>query len=117
MQFGITEEAPYLLNVPLNQNLLSSMGGDSIDIHAGAAETSWMMLDYEELADPDIAKQLKATNLSMDDLRIWLHGGNSAKEITPSGYCGNPANIDLDAIQRIEKETSEAFASYIYKVL
>lgn len=117
MQFGITEEVPYLLNVPLNQNLLSSMGGDSIDIHAGAAETSWMMLDYEELADPDIAKQLKATNLSMDDLRIWLHGGNSAKEITPSGYCGNPANIDLDAIQRIEKETSEAFASYIYKVL
>ncbi len=116
-QFGITEEAPYLLKVPLEQKLLSLMGGDSIDIHAGAAETSWMLLDYEELVEPEIAKHMRATNLSIEDLHLWLHGGSVAREITPLGYCGNPANIDVVTIQQVEKEMVESFASYIYEML
>lgn len=116
-QFGITEEKPYLLSVPLEQNLLSLMGGKCIDIHAGAAETSWMLLDYKELVGTDIAKQMKSTNLSMAELQTWLHGGDKAKEITPLGYCGNPAGIDLEAIRVVEQEIVEAFASYMCKML
>lgn len=116
-QFGITQEAPYLLNVSLDPKLLSHMGSDSFDIHAGAVETSWMMLDYKELVKPDIAKQMKATNLSVAELKTWLHGGNAAREITPLGYCGNPANIDTITIQQLEDETVNAFASCIYKIV
>lgn len=109
-QFGLTQKAPYLLPVPIEQ---STIGNGYLDIHAGASETSWMLLHYADLTNAEVAKKQKATDLSVDNIKLWLHGGEIAKSLTPLGYFGNPSDINMDKIQNMEDEIVTAFSDCI----
>lgn len=113
-QFGLTEDVPYLLRATFEQNENQKY---YIDIHAGATETSWMLLNYSGLVNIEIAKQQKCTTLSIEELKLWLHGGATARSLTPLGYFGNPADIEIDAIREIERKTVMAFADCIVKAM
>lgn len=90
---------------------------DFLDIHAGANETSWMALEFPTMVDFNVAKKLKPTQMEPKDMKKWSLGGNAAKELTPLGYCGNPANIQLEKINRVEIEVVNKYADCIKNVL
>lgn len=90
---------------------------DFLDVHAGANETSWMLLEFPELVDIDLAKQLEPTNLTMQDVWKWSLGGSTARQLTPLGYCGNPANVQLEKIQMVENEAVTAYTNSIKDTL
>lgn len=113
-QFGLLQDVPYLLSAVMKQN---GPAKDYLDIHAGADETGWMLLNYPELVRMELAASQKCTRLSLEELKSWLHGGSKAKELTPDGYFGNPADIDISHIQTVENETVSAYAECITQVM
>jgi Uncharacterized protein, putative amidase len=116
-QIGISDDVPYLLQVKLSAEALSGMQYPFFDIHAGAIETSWMQLDYSEVTDERLARQLEATSLTLPELMEWLHGGEAAKVHTPLGYCGAPAAIDLEKAKYVQNEIVKAYMQVITSVL
>jgi creatinine amidohydrolase len=84
-----------------------------LDLHAGGLETSLMVNDFPELVDVDLARSLKSSLTTFEGLKIWQHGGEKAKEITPLGYCGNPSAIDLEAAKAFEEEMIEDVSKII----
>ncbi len=112
-QLGYLQEKEYLVKVSLDQDNIS-LEREYLDIHAGAFETSWMEQSFKELVYSDIAKSLTPTNLSVCDLKNWSKGGDIAKGITPMGYLGNPANID---VEKIEKMIDVLIAQYSKSIL
>lgn len=115
LRMDLTQNAAYLVPVELDPNK-TSLETDVIDIHAGATETSWMAHSYNKLVDTEKARSLKPTNLTFADLKQWVKGGEIAKNITPLGYCGNPANIDLKKIAAMEAIIAEKYAVEIIDV-
>lgn len=111
-QLGYTSLPACLLPVPLSP-AAAAIETACIDIHAGAMETSWMALEYGNLVDLECAGRLQPTQLKMSDMKQWIRGGDSTKQLTPLGYCGNPANVQLDSIQEIEQEVVCAYADCI----
>ena len=88
-----------------------------VDVHAGKYETSLMLSKYPNVVNTEIAKKLKPTETTPDDFLIWRQGGEKNKNITPLGYCGNPADIDIEYSEKIFKETCKLVAATIYKHL
>lgn len=115
-QLGFNKRPSCFLPVNLASNQLS-IEADHFDFHAGADETSWMLLEYPDLVDINIAKTLPSTKANFADIKKWLLGGEAAKEITPNGYLGNPANINVDAIKSIEKQIVYAYTNCIKNML
>ncbi len=116
-QFGISGNVPYLLRAELSAEALSNMQHPYIDIHAGATETNWMLLDYPEVVDEKLARQMKPTFLMLPELKKWLRGGETAKEYTPLGYFGAPADIDLKKAKHAQSETVKAYVQTICTAL
>jgi creatinine amidohydrolase len=88
-----------------------------LDLHAGGSETSLMIKNFPELVDVDLARNLESSFTTFEDLKIWQQGGEKAKEITPSGYCGNPSEIDLEAATAFEEGMIEEVSQVIYEFL
>ena len=88
-----------------------------MDIHAGAFETSWMLQSYTDLVNADIAKELTPTELDFNKLKEWTHGGSKARSLTPRGYLGNPANMDLDKMKAIEPIIIDSYSRAIMEIL
>lgn len=116
-QFGISDHVPYLLRAELSVEALSSMQYPYIDIHAGATETNWMLLNYPEVVNEKLARQMKPTALMLPELKKWLRGGATAKKYTPLGYFGAPADIDLEKAKYAQNETVQAYVQTICAVL
>jgi len=114
-RMDLNRDASYLASVKLDSNK-ANLETDVIDIHAGATETSWMALSYEELVNIEKAKSLAPTNLTFIDLKQWVKGGEVAKNITPLGYCGNPSNIDLEKIKTMADILAEKYSAEIINV-
>ncbi|KUO76622.1 MAG: hypothetical protein APF77_16520 [Clostridia bacterium BRH_c25] len=88
-RFGFTGREDFIIVMEdIEEN-----AGDSgyIDIHAGAEETSMMHEYFPGAVDAELAKSLKPTNLSGDDLTEWRKGWEISRKVTPLGYVGNPA--------------------------
>lgn len=111
-QLGYAPLPDCLISVSLSPDTIA-IETSCIDIHAGAMETSWMALQYEQLVDMECAKALQPTQLKLCDMKQWIQGGSSAKQLTLLGYCGNPANIQLDKIQQVEQEVIRAYTDQI----
>ena len=94
-----------------------SVESDYMDLHAGANETSWMLSEYPQLVDYDIAKSLKPSELNLSEIKRWMSGGESSKGIIPNGYVGNPANIQIDRIRQVEKNVVDEFSKVIQAAL
>jgi creatinine amidohydrolase len=115
-QLGYERNDECLVKVELEQGEIS-MEEQYLDIHAGAFETSWMLHSYEKLVNIEIAEKLIPTNLNYKELKNWAQGGDVAKKITPMGYFGNPANIDVEIMNKIEMILIDKYSNAILKIL
>jgi creatinine amidohydrolase len=83
------------------------------DLHAGDGETSMVLAITPELVRKELIADLKPTDLSAKDVEEWRKGYDRAKEITPLGYLGAPANANAGrGATRVEGEAN-AFAEGI----
>jgi creatinine amidohydrolase len=85
---GLKADEPHVL---IYQSLfLSGPPSPCLNIHAEGHETSFMWHYLPELVHKEILKTLKPTDLSLDDLLVWVKGGTEARKVTPQGYFGDP---------------------------
>jgi creatinine amidohydrolase len=62
-----------------------------------------MVYYFPERVDAELAKTLKSTHLTTQDLLEWEQSWNDARRITPLGYFGDPASFDSElSRQRLE---------------
>lgn len=115
-QLGYREDKDYLVMVDLNQGEIA-LEEKYLDVHAGAFETSWMLRSYRDLVDVETAKQLEPTALGLNELKAWTYGGSKAKSLTPKGYLGNPANMDLNKLEEIETIIIDSYSKAMMKVI
>jgi creatinine amidohydrolase len=115
-QLGFMENQPYLIKVMMKADT-EAKESKYVDFHAGALETSWMIHNFEELVNIPLAHTLESSYTTPRDIGQWIQGGEYAKKITPLGYCGNPADIDLGKIDIFEKNTTETFSQSILDFL
>ena len=88
-RFGFTSEEDFIILMEDSDE--DEAGSDYIDIHAGAGETSMMLKYFPGSVDVELAKSLKPTNLTGEDLKEWRKGWDISRKVTPLGYVGNPA--------------------------
>lgn len=73
----------------------------SLDIHAGAYETAAMKYFYKQIFDPEAVKNLTDYSLNYQNIEKWLQGGETARNVVPLGYAGNPSKYEKK-LQSIE---------------
>jgi len=87
-RLGLKADEPHLLTY---QSLFpSGPSSPYLNIHAEGHETSFMWNYLPELVNEEVLKTLKPTDLSLDDLLVWVKGGTEARKVTPQGYFGDP---------------------------
>jgi creatinine amidohydrolase len=87
-RLGFKRDEPHLL---IHKSLLPSVPTSHyLNIHAEGYETSFMWYYLPELVNLEVWKNLKPTNLSLDDFLVWRKGGMEARKVTPLGYFGDP---------------------------
>lgn len=79
-----------IFHVPLESNEPPQF----LDIHAGEEGTARMLKHFPGLVNEGLSKTLPPTNLTFENLKEWQTGGETAKQITPLGYFGAPANYE-----------------------
>lgn len=114
-QLIIEDEAPHFLIFPLE--LPQQPRPDyPDDVHAGKYMTATMHQHFSEVTDSDKAKSLMPTTLTYDDIREWTKGNDKTKQLTPSGYFGDPASyqdVDLDFITCYAKFAAPKIKAYL----
>ncbi len=100
-RFNLIGNEDYILpvNPPLQNESTQFFNMDTdtpelLDIHAGAIETSCMNYYYPECVNVDIAKSLKPTDLTYQELEVWSKGWDETRKLVPLGYAGSPANFE-----------------------
>lgn len=109
---GISGSEPYVL-VDNQNNEQEQVVETYLDVHAGSFETSFMLLEYEELVNQEMVKKLESSKTTSELFRSWVKGGSEAREVTPLGYCGNPSNIDLKGAEKFRDDFSRLAAKLI----
>lgn len=110
---GLSGKEPYILVHSTKPDPLP----EYLDIHAGGFETSFMMLDFPDLVDKELAYTLESSCTTFEGLKVWQQGGEKSKEVTPLGYCGNPSNIDLDGAKTDLKITITDVSKVLIELL
>jgi creatinine amidohydrolase len=62
-----------------------------LEIHADHYETGLMLHYFPDLVAHDVLKNLEPTSLTPEDFKVWRHGWEEARALTPGGFVGNPA--------------------------
>jgi creatinine amidohydrolase len=100
VRYRLTGREPHviLISTPVTQER-----PQYLDVHAGTGETGMMVYYFPDQVDVELAKTLKPTNLTTQDLLEWDQSWSDAKRITPLGYFGDPASFNSEVSrQRIE---------------
>jgi creatinine amidohydrolase len=84
-----------------------------VDLHAGSLETGIMLNYFPEQVDAKLVKELKATELTYDDLRILGRDGSDVRQAIPLGYFGDPASFDLEASRQFVEGSARNLANLI----
>jgi len=84
-----------------------------LEIHGGSTETSIMSYYFPKEMNPKLAKKLKSTDLTVEDLALWRKGGKDAKRLTPLGYFGDPASFDRSAGKKLMEESAQGISNVI----
>jgi len=88
-----------------------------LEIHAESFETGIMSHFFPDHVNTDLAKILKSTDLTFEDLMIWRQGCSDAKKVTPLGYFGDPASFDPEAakntMEKMGKDTAQLIDSFL----
>lgn len=88
-RFGLTGKEPFVLihtSPPFDKQ-----SSKYLDFHAGAFETGLVAAFFPDLVDTELARTLKPTKLTGKNVGKWL---KDARNLTPSGYVGDPAAFD-----------------------
>ena len=104
-RLGLDGSEPYVLiqkdeEEQSSNDDLNTVENPYLDIHAGGLETSLMLLEFKELVNEKMARELESSKTTFELLSKWQKGGFEGREVTPFGYCGNPSNIDLNEANR-----------------
>jgi len=65
-----------------------------LDIHAGAFETAAIKYFYKQILNIEAVKNLPVYSLNYRNIKKWLQGGESARNVVPLGYAGNPSEYE-----------------------
>jgi len=88
-----------------------------LEIHADSLETGIMAKYFPDQVNTDMAKGLKSTNLTMEDLIAWRQGWSDARNVTPLGYFGDPASFNPEVARKVieftGKETADLIESFL----
>ena len=105
----MTGDEPYVL---VQQDGFSpAPRSNYLEIHAESFETGLMAAYFPDHVDTALAKTLKSTNLTVEDLMVWAKGGDEARKVTPLGYFGDPAGFDPKAARaQLERHTKNSAA-------
>jgi creatinine amidohydrolase len=100
VRYRLTGREPHVILIPTP---VTQERPQYLDVHAGTGETGMMVYYFPEQVDVELAKTLKSTNLTTQDLLEWDQSWSDAKRITPLGYFGDPSSFDPEVSrQRIE---------------
>lgn len=110
---GVPADAPYFIV----QASEPEPPAEYIDIHAGAFETGFMVKNYPEIADADLARTLKSSRTRPEDMKVWRDGGQAARGVTPLGYCGDPSDFSMDKAVEFEESLIQGMPEAIYEFL
>jgi creatinine amidohydrolase len=83
------------------------------DVHAGASEVSFMHRYFPSEVNVELARTLKPTELSSEEWRRWAQGWSDARQVTPLGYNGDPAAIDIALVQELTENEAKNVAGVI----
>jgi creatinine amidohydrolase len=84
-----------------------------LDVHAGQGETGLVAHYFPDQVNAEMARTLKPTNLTLQDLMEWDQSWNDAKRITPLGYFGDPSSFDPEA----SRQRMEGFVKNVAKLI
>jgi len=85
-----------------------------LDIHAGAFETGLVATYFPNLVNSEVAKNLKPTKMTSNEIGRWL---TDMKSVTPLGYVGDPANYPNVAAKKYWDESCRNIAEAIEELL
>jgi creatinine amidohydrolase len=84
-----------------------------LDIHAGERETGIMAHYFPNQVNIGLAKELKSTDFTNQDLAVFRLGWSDARKLTPLGYFGDPAGFDLENSKRLIETRAKDLANLI----
>jgi creatinine amidohydrolase len=110
-RFGLTGQEPYVIiqKDPPREGPPPRY----LEIHAESVETGVMLHYFPDQVDMAIAKKLKSTDLTFEDLMVWRQGWSDARKVTPLGYFGDPASFDTDAAKSLIENHADSTAELI----
>ena len=114
-RFKLSGKEPHVLLLKDQQS--EGTSPKYLEIHADSLETGIMAKYFPDQVNTDMAKGLKSTDLTIEDLIAWRQGWSDARKVTPLGYFGDPANFDTEAAKKViesgGKETAELIESFM----
>jgi creatinine amidohydrolase len=84
-----------------------------LQIHGGSTETSIMSYYFPKEVNRELAITLKSTNLTVEDLAVWRKGSAYTRELTPSGYFGDPASFNPITGKELMEENAQSVSNVI----
>ncbi len=88
-----------------------------VDLHAGSLETGIMLAYYPEQVNAALAKELKDTRLTYNDLKGLGRSDAETRKLIPQGYFGNPAGFNIEAARKYVEAYSRNLSDSIEKYL
>jgi creatinine amidohydrolase len=86
-----------------------------LDIHAGGWETGVIVHYFPDQVDVELAKKLKPTTLTLQDIMGWEW--SDARRLTPLGYVGDPASFDPEVSRQRTESSAKGMADLIENFL
>lgn len=84
-----------------------------LNIHAASIETGIMAYYFPDQVNAELARTLKSTDLTFEDLMVWMQGWSDARKLTPLGYFGDPASFDPEAGRQLIEGGARSLANLI----
>jgi creatinine amidohydrolase len=115
LRLHLTDEEEYILV----QKASPSQGNPKkyVDLHAGSLETGIMLQYFPKQVDAALAKRLKGTELTYDDLKGLGRSDEATRKLIPGGYFGDPSGYDTEAARQYIEAYSKSVADTIQKYL
>lgn len=111
-RYGLTGKESFIV---VNKSRLMDMAPKKyLDIHAGAFETGLVAAYFPDQVDIDLARTLKPTKVTYNDIREWV---KDARQVTPLGYVGDPASFDAAGAKKIWESHCKSIADSIENLL
>ena len=94
----LTGQEDYILKYQAPMDM--GMGEKYIDVHAGSMETAVIAKYFPDHVNTALAKKLKRTKLTIDDLKVLGGTGKTTRKLIPDGYFGNPAGYPAVEVEK-----------------